>query len=98
LFKILPMNKLTLYFKGASFINNPTLHLWLNGVEVDQKLDKTGFEIDLDIQGVQQTIDLKFGLRKQQIILKHLESEDLDMELKYSRLWGNFKLIQRKRD
>jgi len=92
------MSKLTLYFKGASFINNPTLHLWLNGIKVDQKMDKSGFEIDLDIEGTQQAIDLKFGWRKQNFNLKHNESEALDLELKYSRLWGNFKLIDRKRD
>lgn len=92
------MSKLTLYFKGARFFNNPTLHLWLNGTEVPQHLDKNGFEITLDLDGAEQNIDLKFGIRKQNFVLRHNEDEDLDLELKYSRLWGNFKLTERVRN
>lgn len=88
--------KLKLYFKGGTFVNNPKIHLWLNGREIDADLRAKGFEIEESIQDDGPLrIRLKFGLRDQEFVLERDSGESLDLELKYSRLWGNFKLKER---
>ena len=91
------MARIRLYFKGARFINNPTLHLHLDGEQLGENLGKAGFEVESEVQPGEHELYLKFGPRKQRFLFESEEGDDLDLELAYSRLWGNFKVKPRKR-
>jgi hypothetical protein len=89
------MSLIKLFYKGGTFINNPEIVLKINEVLIEGPLTKAGFNIEHEIPSGDVLLDFKFGPRKQQFKLNIQENETLDLELKYSRLWGNFKLKER---
>jgi len=89
-------SKLNLYFKGGKFFKNPPIYLTIDGKEIGDDLRASGFELDEELEPGKHELFLKFAIRKQAFIFETIEGTDLNLELKYSKLWGNFKLKLRE--